>query len=112
MSDDLVSEACKIAQAFADALNPDKMKNLLIGEFEENTEYINPDGEHEIRTIPVSWQTTKDIMAAILEQAQLNAGWSCSECGSSVHILHLRDCGHISCCPDRKLSRPKKGVKT
>ena len=70
------------------ACSPDKTKALFMGE------------------CGVSWSTFKDVQAAILEQARLNMGWSCSGCGSTHHILWLRDQGHISCCPERELVPP------
>ena len=54
----------------------------------------------------VSWTEFKDVQRAILEQARLNMGWRCSGCGSTKHILWIRDHKHISCCPDRRLVPP------
>ena len=75
-------------EAINTACSPDATKALFMGE------------------CGVSWSTFKDVQRAILEQAQLNMGWSCSGCGSTKHILWLRDHGHRSCCPERELIPP------
>ena len=77
--------------AVIDACDPNKTKGLLIGEFNDGHKY------------PVSWSTIKEIQAAIYEQIKLNMGYKCKYCGSTTHILTIRDKGGISCCPDRQL---------
>lgn len=75
-------------EAIEAACNPDKTKALFMGE------------------CGISWTTFKDVQRAILEQARLNMGWRCSGCGSTKHILWIRDNKHISCCPERRLVPP------
>lgn len=75
-------------QAINEACSPDATKALFMGE------------------CGVSWSAFKDVQRAILEQARLNMGWKCSGCGSTKHILWLRDHGHVSCCPERELIPP------
>lgn len=87
--------------AFLDACDPDKTKALFMGEFTTAApEYCDTTG------IIVCWSTIKEIQAAILEQAKLNAGYRCQGCGSSQHILTLRDRGLHSCCAMRCLVPP------
>lgn len=40
------------------------------------------------------------------EQARLNAGWQCSGCGSTKHLLTIQANGPLSCCPERRLEPP------
>lgn len=82
-------------QAYRDALSPDRTKALLIGEFHDDAVGFK-----------VCWSTVKDIQRAILERARLNAGWACRYCGSTTHILTIRDRGHLSCCHERELVPP------
>ena len=75
-------------EAIEAACSPDATKALFMGE------------------CGVSRSAFKDVQRAILEQARLNMGWRCSGCGSTKHILWLRDHGRISCCPERDLVPP------
>jgi hypothetical protein len=88
--------------ALLDALSPDKTKALLMGEF--HVWVVSLDEDANIIRVPICWGGIKEIQAAILEQARLNMGWQCSGCGSTQHILTIRDrTGAISCCPERCL---------
>jgi hypothetical protein len=75
-------------EAIEAACNPDLTKSLFMGE------------------CGIPWSVFKTVQRAILEQVRLNMGWRCSGCGSTKHILWLRDHKHISCCPERNLVPP------
>ena len=75
------------------ACSPDATKALFMGE------------------CGVSWTQFKEVQKAILEQARLNMGWRCSGCGSSWHILRIRDGGHSSCCDKRELIPPNAEIR-
>ena len=93
--------------AIESACDPNKTKALLMGEFSTST----PDGLDYFGGITVDWTTIKEIQKAIFEQVKLNSGWSCDGCGSTEHILRIRDAGRRSCCPDRNLVPPNSPIR-
>ena len=94
------------AKNFFDALDPNKTKPLYIGEFSLDVEILTLDEDEETLTVPVPWPVIKKILRAVQEQALINAGWQCSNCGNKQHILTIRDNGEVSCCPERDLAPP------